>query len=207
MLTKILDKYFPDSKITSFWHDGKARAMFLLPFWIAFIIILFVFFVIPYEKDIKERAPEDNQNETSEVSINEMWQNLIKFEYDFEYKVLLDIPITYSGSINNGITTGEKYEGGNTTNFLIDENGDIYTVNEAENILYGNIKENIKSYYLNINNLYNELKDTPYTKENNQYFYEKDDLYVIIDTDKEVINFIEIDYKGEKTIVKFNNFR
>lgn len=207
MLTKILDNLFPDSKAAKFWHNNRKRALFLLPFWIIFIVLLFTIFVIPYEKEVKETKENEFSSLPQEENINEMWQNLLNFEYDFTYKILREEPITYTGTINKGIITGTKNDGVNETNFMIDENSNIYTLNGEEQILYGKLEDNQAYYYLNVTNLYNKLKDTAYTKENNQYFYEKDNLYVIIDTDKEIINSISVEYNGEKAILNFYNFR
>lgn len=207
MLTKILDNLFPDSKAAKFWHNNRKRALFLLPFWIIFIVLLFTIFVIPYEKEVKETKENEFSSLPQEENINEMWQNLLNFEYDFTYKILREEPITYTGTINKGIITGTKNDGVNETSFMIDENSNIYTLNGEEQILYGKLEDNQAYYYLNVTNLYNKLKDTAYTKENNQYFYEKDNLYVIIDTDKEIINSISVEYNGEKAILNFYNFR
>lgn len=208
MLTKFLEKNFPDSKITKVWSNKRIRAFILLPFWIAFIVILFIFFVIPYEKEVKNNAGNEVQEEKEfNTNVDDLWQNLMNFEYDFEYRILKDDPITYKGSINNNIITGSKDDGVNITNFKIDENNNVYTIDGENETLYGSSENVLGTYYLKVSNIYKEITNVSYTKEDNQYFYEKDDLYVIIDTDKDVINSISVSVNGEKYLLNFYNFR
>ena len=175
MLTKLLEKYFPDSNITNFWKVPRNRALILLPLWIAFIVIIFMVFIIPYNnKTQKLKEYEENlANETlpektpdESTTLDSMWQDLLNNEYEYKYVVYKNEDIIeYEGVKAEGDISGTKTDALGTSEYYIQDNT-VYNVINDEAIFYDSLDNINYDIYLNPENIYYNFQDiTPTTTE------------------------------------------
>lgn len=174
--------------------------------WIIFIVIIFVMFKTTNKNDKKEELVKEEQQ--TFINYPDMIDNLLTNGYDYKYIITND-------------TTKEIYEGSNCDNIEIGyketidtiikykiENGIskkiiVDTEEETENI-YNGFRD-----YLNINNLFNNLKEYLYSinKENETrtISYKKDDYQVIVKTNLEYITNITITTSTYNYDLEFTN--
>lgn len=211
MLTKLLKKYFPDSSITKFWENPRKRALVLLPLWIIFIAVLFIYFVIPYNKKNKkyndyaqnlanETIPDDTNNSSDNLA--NMWDNLTKMDYEYKYVVYKNEDIIeYEGIKAENDVSGTKTDATGISEYYIQDDM-VYNVINEQAIAYDTLTNIAYDKYLNPVFVYELVKEIKPEKMDSGYIYENGEDYVIISAG-DYINSIEINILDTKYILNF----
>ena len=171
--------------------NDKGSALLKLGMWFAFMIVLIVFFGFK-ETDSEIFEDEDQQETITDqveekfLTYDEMQHNLLNNNYEFVYNI--------KTTELNYIFTGTKCNNNYT---VFKENGDTITkYNYKSNEIPNDIYENIDSNFLNIDVLFENLKNYLYKIEKNgdtrNITYDKDGYQVIVKTNLENITNINI---------------
>lgn len=184
--------------------DNKKSAT-KLGFWAIFICVLIVITIISNNNSNSNSTNYSNTNNTSNKeetssfkTYDEMQSNLLTSDYNYKYIISIgDNLYIYSGIVSNDENIG--YRESNT--------GIIkYNIDLEENIVYqdilgdlqaiDNLYEGIESSYLNLEVLFNNLKEYLYNVEKNEerriITYDKEGYRVIVTTDLDNITNISI---------------
>lgn len=200
-----------ESKNTFFeTKEGKATIKFAT--WMIFIVILIIVFAINGNNEQKNDTKENN-NVKEEISsfknYEEMVSDLLKSCYNYNFKVTsLENTVIYNGTISNNEDIGYKETSeeiikytiidGITSRIILDKTTEITNLYDEED-----------KAFLNIENLFNNLKNYLYSVKKNEtkreINYNKDGYQVLVKTDLENITEILITNATKTYELQFTN--
>lgn len=200
-----------ESKNTFFeTKEGKATIKFAT--WMIFIVILIIVFAINGNNEQKNDTKENN-NVKEEISsfknYEEMVSDLLKSCYNYNFKVTsLENTVIYNGTISNNEDIGYKETSeeiikyaivdGITSRIILDKTTEIANLYDEED-----------KAFLNIENLFNNLKNYLYSVTKNEtkreINYNKDGYQVLVKTDLENITEILITNATKTYELQFTN--
>ncbi len=200
-----------ESKNTFFeTKEGKATIKFAA--WMIFIVILIIVFAINGNNEQKNDTKENN-NVKEEISsfknYEEMVSDLLKSCYNYNFKVTsLENTVIYNGTISNNEDIGYKETSeeiikyaiidGITSRIILDKTTEIANLYDEED-----------KAFLNIENLFNNLKNYLYSVKKNEtkreINYNKDGYQVLVKTDLENITEILITNATKTYELQFTN--
>lgn len=200
-----------ESKNTFFeTKEGKATIKFAA--WMIFIVILIIVFAINGNNEQKNDTKENN-NVKEEISsfknYEEMVSDLLKSCYNYNFKVTsLENIVIYNGTISNNEDIGYKETSeeiikyaiidGITSRIVLDKTTEITNLYDEED-----------KAFLNIENLFNNLKNYLYSVNKNEtkreINYNKDGYQVLVKTNLENITEILITNATKTYELQFTN--
>lgn len=200
-----------ESKNTFFeTKEGKATIKFAA--WMIFIVILIVVFAINGNNEQKSDTKENN-NVKEEIrsfkNYEEMVSDLLKSCYNYNFKVTSQENIViYNGTISNNEDIGYKETSeeiikyaiidGITSRIVLDKTAEITNLYDEED-----------KAFLNIENLFNNLKNYLYSVNKNEtkreINYNKDGYQVLVKTNLENITEILITNATKTYELQFTN--
>lgn len=200
-----------ESKNTFFeTKEGKATIKFAA--WMIFIVILIIVFAINGNNEQKNDTKENN-NVKEEISsfknYEEMVSDLLKSCYNYNFKVTsLENIVIYNGNISNNEDIGYKETSeeiikyaiidGITSRIVLDKTTEITNLYDEED-----------KAFLNIENLFNNLKNYLYSVNKNEtkreINYNKDGYQVLVKTNLENITEILITNATKTYELQFTN--
>lgn len=200
-----------ESKNTFFeTKEGKATIKFAA--WMIFIVILIIVFAINGNNEQKNDTKENN-NVKEEISsfknYEEMVSDLLKSCYNYNFKVTsLENTVIYNGTISNNEDIGYKETSeeiikyaiidGITSRIVLDKTTEITNLYDEED-----------KAFLNIENLFNNLKNYLYSVNKNEtkreINYNKDGYQVLVKTNLENITEILITNATKTYELQFTN--
>lgn len=200
-----------ESKNTFFeTKEGKATIKFAA--WMIFIVILIIVFAINGNNEQKNDTKE-NKNVKEEISsfknYEEMVSDLLKSCYNYNFKVTsLENIVIYNGNISNNEDIGYKETSeeiikyaiidGITSRIVLDKTTEITNLYDEED-----------KAFLNIENLFNNLKNYLYSVNKNEtkreINYNKDGYQVLVKTNLENITEILITNATKTYELQFTN--
>lgn len=200
-----------ESKNTFFeTKEGKATIKFAA--WMIFIVILIIVFAINGNNEQKNDTKENN-NVKEEISsfknYEEMVSGLLKSCYNYNFKVTSSENIViYNGTISNNEDIGYKETSeeiikyaiidGITSRIVLDKTTEITNLYDEED-----------KAFLNIENLFNNLKNYLYSVNKNEtkreINYNKDGYQVLVKTNLENITEILITNATKTYELQFTN--
>lgn len=200
-----------ESKNTFFeTKEGKATIKFAA--WMIFIVILIIVFAINGNNEQKNDTKENN-NVKEEISsfknYEEMVSDLLKSCYNYNFKVISSENIViYNGTISNNEDIGYKETSeeiikyviidGITSRIVLDKTTEITNLYDEED-----------KPFLNIENLFNNLKNYLYSVNKNEtkreINYNKDGYQVLVKTNLENITEILITNATKTYELQFTN--
>ncbi len=190
--------------------QGKAAIKFGL--WMIFIVVLIIVGVFN-NKDIKlnEQNPEESKEEEKEVfefkNYDTMQAELLNGNYNYTYRLnIKEENYIFSGTKCNNRITGYKESKDGVTKYVIE--GDKTYKNVLGNLEETNeLYEGIDSSFLNLNTLFDNLKEYLYNVDKNDnkrtITYNKEGYGVIVKTDLENITSIEIKLENDTYNLEF----
>ena len=200
-----------ESKNTFFeTKEGKATIKFAA--WMIFIVILIIVFAINGNNEQKNDTKENN-NVKEEISsfknYEEMVSDLLKSCYNYNFKVTsIENTVIYNGTISNNEDIGYKETSeeiikyaiidGITSRIVLDKTTEITNLYDEED-----------KAFLNIENLFNNLKNYLYSVNKNEtkreINYNKDGYQVLVKTNLENITEILITNATKTYELQFTN--
>lgn len=190
-----------------FWQTKQGKAIVKMGGWLFFMVVLIIAFVVQEKSKPKTEKPIDEVETFKKYDI--MQEELINSGYNYKYEINTnDIKYIFEGSYCSGENVGFKETSDKIVKYKIKDNK-IYEDKMGELIELNSIDENINYEYLDINLLFNELKDNLYNikKEENTrtIIYNKDNYQIEVKTDKEKIDSIMIIDNNSVYNLKFMN--
>lgn len=200
-----------ESKNTFFeTKEGKATIKFAA--WMIFIVILIIVFAINGNNEQKNDTKENN-NVKEEISsfknYEEMVSDLLKSCYNYNFKVTsIENTVIYNGTISNNEDIGYKETSeeiikyaiidGITSRIVLDKTTEITNLYDEED-----------KAFLNIENLFNNLKNYLYSVNKNEtkreINYNKDGYQVLVKTNLDNITEILITNATKTYELQFTN--
>lgn len=200
-----------ESKNTFFeTKEGKATIKFAA--WMIFIVILIIVFAINGNNEQKNDTKENNnvkEKISSFKNYEEMVSDLLKSCYNYNFKVTsLENIVIYNGTISNNEDIGYKETSeeiikyaiidGITSRIVLDKTTEITNLYDEED-----------KAFLNIENLFNNLKNYLYSVNKNEtkreINYNKDGYQVLVKTNLENITEILITNATKTYELQFTN--
>ena len=200
-----------ESKNTFFeTKEGKATIKFAA--WMIFIVILIIVFAINGNNEQKNDTKENN-NVKEEISsfknYEEMVSDLLKSCYSYNFKVTSSENIViYNGTISNNEDIGYKETSEEIIKYAIID-GITSRIVLDKTVEITNLYDEEDKAFLNIENLFNNLKNYLYSVNKNEtkreINYNKDGYQVLVKTDLENITEILITNATKTYELQFTN--
>lgn len=200
-----------ESKNTFFeTKEGKATIKFAA--WMIFIVILIVVFAINGNNEQKNDTKENN-NVKEEISsfknYEEMVSDLLKSCYNYNFKVTsLENTVIYNGTISNNEDIGYKETSEEIIKYAITD-GITSRIVLDKTVEIANLYDEEDKAFLNIENLFNNLKNYLYSVNKNEtkreINYNKDGYQVLVKTNLENITEILITNATKTYELQFTN--
>lgn len=191
----------------SFFNTDKGKSLIKLILWLVFIIILVLFF--RSSEGNKDNVSDTSNEEVIDVTFKEyaLMQNEL-LTLDYTYKYLVSDNTMYQGNVCNNITNGYKEnEDGIIKYQIIDDIA--YKVELDKKTEISDLYKEEDKIYLDINNLFEDLKHYMYTteKQDNKRIitYKKDGYQVIVYTSIDNITNINVTNNDKTYNLEFTN--
>lgn len=161
-------------KIKELKKTTKGKAILRLIKWCIYFFALFIFLAIAAlatpknnsiskpnaNPDIKEPVTEDQPITPEETlsleTLNNTYNSLIKYDYNYEIAVN-DSKYIFKGSKDSTIDTGYKESPDGTIKYIIDNTG-TYNETTSGKTLITDLYEGLNAEYFNLTNIFNTLK-------------------------------------------------
>ena len=171
--------------------NNKTSAYIQLGIGLVFIIILVVIVKVSGVRKEENIPQNETKEEIKELTIDEKL-NKITDNYKYNYEITIG-DITY---IYNGSKIGLKESGYLQINdnylYYYKDNNYTYEVKDGGLFQIDNLYSNIDKNYIDIEYIKNLIKDHEYTKEDNVYTYNLENIQIIINTSEDNITSIQI---------------
>ena len=171
--------------------NNKTSAYIQLVIGLVFIIVLVVMVKVNGVRKDENIPQNKTKEEINELTIEEKLNKLTD-NYKYNYEITIG-EITY---IYNGTKMGLKESGYLQINdnylYYYKDNNYTYEVKNGGLFQIDNLYSNIDKNYIDIEYIKNLIKDKEYTKEDNIYTYNLENMQIIINTDKDYITSIQI---------------
>lgn len=200
-----------ESKNTFFeTKEGKATIKFAA--WMIFIVILIIVFAINGNNEQKNDTKENN-NVKEEISsfknYEEMVSDLLKSCYNYNFKVTsIENTVIYNGTISNNEDIGYKETSEEIIKYAIID-GITYRIVLDKTTEITNLYDEEDKAFLNIENLFKNLKNYLYSVNKNEtkreINYNKDGYQVLVKTNLENITEILITNATKTYELQFTN--
>ena len=174
-------------------EDGsnKTSAYIQLGIGLVFIIILVVMVKVNGVKREENTSQNETKEEIKELTLDEKIAKLTD-NYKYNYEIVIgDITYIYNGSKMGLKESGYLQINDNYLNYYKDNNY-TYEVKNGGLFQIDNLYSNIDKNYIDIEYIKNLIKDQEYTKENNIYTYNLENIQIIINTSEDNITSILI---------------
>lgn len=200
-----------ESKNTFFeTKEGKATIKFAA--WMIFIVILIIVFAINGNNEQKNDTKENNnvkEKISSFKNYEEMVSDLLKSCYNYNFKVTsLENIVIYNGTISNNEDIGYKETSEEIIKYAIID-GIISRIVLDKTTEITNLYDEEDKAFLNIENLFNNLKNYLYSVNKNEtkreINYNKDGYQVLVKTNLENITEILITNATKTYELQFTN--
>lgn len=201
MLTKILEKYAPESKFTKFWSNKKLHGITLLIFWAIFLIGTYFGIYKPIlDYDAKENS---NITEPEVLTYETMKNKLLNYNFDFTINVEQNGEKTlYNGSFENNKTASFYIEDINGIKKYIINNNQAYEI-----VLEENIEIPLELKIFDLNSIFEKLESIEPDETENSFIFANSEVYgkILIEDN----NISEIEYKENNInyLYKFSNIK
>ena len=162
MFEKFLVKFFPDSKVTSFWQNKIKRSILLLIFWFIFISLIILF-----TKHLSNKYPVKEEKLLSST----LKETLVLDNFEFIYK---KEEVSYSGKYFDNEAIYSKLENDIETDYYL-TNGEILVKGENNYLFLEKVNE--KNIY-DLKYLLNNMEVV--SEKENEINFKIDDIYGII---------------------------
>ena len=185
----------------------KGRAYLKLIYWAIFFGVLFIFLFIasminnnnlrdtnsPSNEEEVENTLETPQDVVEEKSIEELFQDLLTTNYDYEYNITVDnTHLLFDGTKYDTYEEGYKTEGDSIIRYYIDETG-TYQVNGEERLPQADFYLGLDSSLLDLENLFNTMNALGFNKTSNGYTTNDTTYTYTVNTLNEAITSIIIE--------------
>ena len=184
--------------------DNKQKPIIFLLIW-----LIFIGAVVVLVRNNTNNVDNSNQNVVAFNSLETIFDRYKTYKYEISISDLDNNKILYKGDYKNGVNTGSRINGEETINYKIEDNIIINSdTNEIIENLYGNylsvffVPSNIYTYIRTISGT--EKEDGNIKKYNYEYMYEDKNIYIEINTTKDLIDSISIAYDDIKYNIKFS---
>lgn len=200
MLTKFLEKFFPDSKFTKFWSNKRLRALVLLPLYLIFIAIAFS--VIADQSQYVHPDEGDFEIKEEIVTFSDMKEEIYLYNFDYKLTVKNNDDITiYKGSSFNSDEAVLYKEDTNEINEFYKKDGKVYSV------VLGVLNETILSdvEMLNLDYIFNKIENIEPDVLDDEFIFSTSDIYVKIKVLDNSFSTIEINENTLNLVYEFSN--
>lgn len=171
--------------------NNKTSAYIQLGIGIVFIIILVVLVKVNGVKRDENIPQNKTKEEINELTIEEKL-NKITDNYKYNYEITIgDITYTYNGS-KMGLKESGYLQINDNYLYYYKDNNYTYEVKDGGLFQIDNLYSNIDKNYIDIEYIKNLIKDKEYTKEDNVYTYNLENIQIIINTSEDNITSIQI---------------
>ena len=200
-------------KDKNFWKTDKGNSLIKLVLWLLFVLFLVMVFAFnenKIEKNEEEKKVEEQVVETEIFKpYDEMQKNILSNGYQYTYEIIgTDFKFTYTGSVCNNKNIGFKESNAEIIKYFI-KDGMHYQVKLDTLEQINNLYENIDSSFLDINLLFNNLKNNLYkvikSGDTRTINYNKDGYQVSVNTSLDNITQINIESDNIKYNLYFAN--
>ena len=171
--------------------NNKTSAYIQLGIGLVFIIVLVVMVKVNGVRKDENIPQNENKEEIKEVTLNEKLNKLTD-NYKYNYEITIgDITYIYNGS-KMGLKESGYLQINDNYLYYYKDNNYTYEVKNGGLFQIDNLYSNIDKNYIDIEYIKNLIKDKEYTKEDNIYTYNLENIQIIINTDKDNITSIQI---------------
>ncbi len=174
--------------------NNKTSAYIQLGIGILFIIILIVVAKLSGGNTDENISQNETKEEIKEVALDEKLAKITD-NYKYNYEITIgDITYIYNGS-KMGLKESGYLQINDNYLYYYKDNNYTYEVKNGGLFQIDNLYSNIDANYIDIEYIKNLIKDHEYTKEDNKYTYNLENIQIIIDTSED--NIISIQIKNE----------
>lgn len=182
----------------NFWQTKRGLAIIKLGAWFIFVVIIIIFFSSSKSPQVLE--PTENDTDTTKnyefATYDSMQEKILSGNYNYHYNLTIDNNIyIYDGIKCNKENTGYKESSDGIIKYLI-KNDKTYKVLLKEQIEINDLFQNIDTNYLNLDVLFQNLKEYLYSVEKNEdariIKYNKEGYQVTVKTNLKEITNIDI---------------
>ena len=174
--------------------NNKTSAYIQLGIGILFIIILIVVAKLSGGNTDENISQNETKEEIKEVALDEKLAKITD-NYKYNYEITIgDITYIYNGS-KMGLKESGYLQINDNYLYYYKDNNYTYEVKNGGLFQIDNLYSNIDANYIDIEYIKNLIKDHEYTKEDNKYTYNLENIQIIIDTSGD--NIISIQIKNE----------
>ena len=174
--------------------NNKTSAYIQLGIGILFIIILIVVAQLSGGNTDENISQNETKEEIKEVALDEKLAKITD-NYKYNYEITIgDITYIYNGS-KMGLKESGYLQINDNYLYYYKDNNYTYEVKNGGLFQIDNLYSNIDANYIDIEYIKNLIKDHEYTKEDNKYTYNLENIQIIIDTSGD--NIISIQIKNE----------
>lgn len=205
-----LNNNFNAKQFAEIWHNKRTRSVIYLLGWLIFIIVLFVEFVIPYEKNQANNSASDNtvivdEEDNDDVYFEDLKNSLLRYNFNYVYTVNdLSGKTIYKGTMLGNETSGYKESSLGIEKYYL--NGmQIYKEVLGERVLMSSQSVDVYNGYLSVDKIMELIVDKQYMKNENQYDFQIEEVYVKISVENDNINKIEITDGDSTYTLEFSN--
>lgn len=200
-----------ESKFMQLWHNKRTHAAMVLGLWGIFLLFVIIISYIGGEATQNEVNNNQNTNQVEEEQkvfkdYIEMQSDLLKNNYEYEYIITVaDSKVVYKGERIDATETGYRENSLETIKYYIDETG-LYKVLMDELYAMDKLYENINESYIDLEYIFNEIKNMSVTTEEVEetrtytynYVIENINYEVIVTTNLDAITKIAIKFEDKQ---------
>lgn len=147
----------------------------------------------------------ENDEPLKKLTLEDMQKNLLKYNFNYKYTVNYNNEKTiYEGIMLVNETKGIKETVNGREEYYL-KGKEIYKVVFGENVLVTDKTTSVYNNYLSVDHIMEMIADYEYTKVDNEYNFQIDEIYVKIVTGVDNIIKIEIIESNNSYLLEFSN--
>ncbi len=184
-----------ESTFSKLWNNKRTHALMVLGVWFIFFFVIILLM----------NGLSSNQRPKEIIPLETKWIELKKNNYSFVYRISINNEISiYSGEQNDKIVMGLKDTNSGTMKYYIDDN--IYYKVLLDNYeVIDNVYENVDINLINVNYIYDLIKDISENKIGNVTTYNLDNYSIEVTENDEIITNIKINLDESIYDLTFGN--
>jgi len=215
---KKIDNNQEESKFMQLWHNKRTHAAMVLGLWMIFLLFVMIISFVGGEATQPEvNNNQDQQQEEKKIfkDYQLMQSELLEQNYIYEYIISVgDTKVIYKGEKIGVTETGYRENATETIKYYIDETG-FYKVVMDELHSLDKLFENVIESYIDLEYIFNEINNQSVAGEENDetrtytYKYNREgiDYEVVVTTDLNNINKLDIKFEDKYYELKFSNIK